>query len=127
MNTAFANTGVPYKPVTQELAAILDAPAHNSQDIRVLVLQGNSDYVINTPGNAWAYDNLRWGGQAEFIVNQWRGLPSHVAATGKWKGIRSGKLAFVGIDGAGHTVPGDKRQAALDVFQEWVSGGWKYG
>lgn len=124
INTAYTLFKDPWKPTTREVARILDAHhTPNLGDIRLLVLQGNEDYIVNTPGNMWAYDNLRWSGLADYRLAQWRALPEHIAATGFWKS--SGRLAFVAVDGAGHTVPGDVREGASQIAQEWIQGGWR--
>ena len=50
---------------------------------------------------------------------------SHVsAATGFWKGTRDGRLVFVGVDGGGHTVPGDVREGSAQILQRWIEGRW---
>lgn len=93
-------------------------------DIRVLVLNGNEDYAVNTPGNKWLYDGLPWSGQAEFRAAKWRPLEG-MGADGEWKATRDGRLAFVAVDGAGHTVPADKREGAYRIVQKWLDGGWR--
>ncbi|KAL7787868.1 Alpha/Beta hydrolase protein [Trichoderma ceciliae] len=124
VNLAYTYFKDPFKPTTREVARILDAyRTPNLGDIRVLVLQGNEDYVVNTPGNMWAYDNLRWSGLADYRLAHWRELPERMAATGLWKS--SGRLAFVAVDGAGHTVPGDVREGSYRIAKEWLEGGWR--
>ncbi|GFP54798.1 carboxypeptidase Y homolog ARB_05721 [Trichoderma asperellum] len=124
VNSAFVYFKDPFKPTTREVARILDAyRTPNLGDIRVLVLQGNEDYIVNTPGNMWVYDNLRWSGLADYRLAPWRELPGRMAATGFWKS--SGRLAFVAVDGAGHTVPGDVREGSYRIAQEWLEGGWR--
>ncbi|KAH8128957.1 hypothetical protein FP744_10007598 [Trichoderma asperellum] len=124
VNSAFVYFKDPFKPTTREVARILDAyRTPNLGDIRVLVLQGNEDYIVNTPGNIWVYDNLRWSGLADYRLAPWRELPGRMAATGFWKS--SGRLTFVAVDGAGHTVPGDVREGSYRIAQEWLEGGWR--
>ena len=131
INAAYTDNDAPWKPTTREVAAILDAhqlalPASAPRtDIRLLVLNGNEDYVVNTPGNIWAYDNLLWSGHAEYRIASWEALPADMAATGFWKGTPDGRLVFVGVDGAGHTVPGDVREGSAHILQEWIKGGWR--
>ncbi|KAK2589401.1 hypothetical protein QQS21_012924, partial [Conoideocrella luteorostrata] len=109
INRGYSDYGDPWKPTSKEVAAILEA--YNELpyigDIKLMVLNGNADYIVNTPGNIWTYDNLRWSGQAEYRIKKWRPFPEGIAATGKWKALKNGRLAFVAVDGAGHTVPGD--------------------
>ncbi|PON30495.1 carboxypeptidase Y [Trichoderma gamsii] len=124
VDMAYIYSKDPFRPTTREVARILDAyRTPNLGDIRVLVLQGNEDYRLNTPGNMWAYDNLRWSGLADYRLAPWRELPEGMAATGFWKS--SGRLAFVAVDGAGHTVPGDVREGSYRIAQEWLEGGWR--
>ncbi|KAL7951565.1 Alpha/Beta hydrolase protein [Trichoderma barbatum] len=124
INAAYTYFKDPFRPTTGELARILDAyRTPHLGDIRVLVLQGNEDYVVNTPGNMWAYENLRWSGLADYRLAKWQDLPESMAATGSWKS--SGRLAFVAVDGAGHTVPGDVREGSYRIAQEWLQGGWR--
>ncbi|KAH0492926.1 hypothetical protein TgHK011_007852 [Trichoderma gracile] len=120
LNTAYTLSKDPFRPTTRQVARVLDA------GIRVLVLQGNEDYIVNTPGNVWAYDNLRWSGLADYRLARWRALPEGMAATGTWKGDGGeGRLAFVAVDGAGHTVPGDVREGSWRIVREWLEGGWR--
>lgn len=121
LNTAYTDGRTPFKPTTGELGAILDAYlTPGLGDIKLLVLQGNEDYVVNTPGQVWAYNNLRWSGQADYRIEAWRELEEDVNATGFWKGTADRRLLFVGLDGAGHTVPGDVREGSLQVIQKWI-------
>lgn len=121
INTAYTDGRTPFKPTTREVGAILDAYlTPGLGDIRLLVLQGNEDFIVNTPGQAWTYDNLRWSGQAEYRIQAWRELDEDVKATGFWKGTVDGRLLFVGLDGAGHTVPGDVREGSLQTIQKWI-------
>jgi cathepsin A (carboxypeptidase C) len=124
VNSAFTFYKDPFKPTTREVANILDAyRTPNLGDIRVLVLQGNEDYIVNTPGSIWVYDHLRWSGLADYRLAHWQDLPERIGATGSWKS--SGRLAFVAVDGAGHTVPGDVREGSYKIAQEWLEGGWR--
>lgn len=115
-----------YQPTTKELRDVLEAHERTQLgDIRVLVLNGNEDYTINTPGQKWLYDNLLWSQQADFRVAQWSDLPKGVSAKGSWKGTRDGRLVFVSVDGAGHTAPGDVPEGAYKILQKWIEGGWR--
>lgn len=134
INQAYIGGYTPLKPMNREVAAVLDAyRTPGLGDIKILVLQGNDDYIVNTPGNKWVYDNLRWSGQAEYRMRRWAPLPemeaetdteTGVTTTGVWKATRDGRLAFVAVDGAGHMVPGDKPEGAYRILQRWFEGGW---
>lgn len=45
-------------------------------------------------------------------------------ATGFWKGTRDGRLVFVGVDGAGHEVPGDVREGSYRILSKFIDGGF---
>lgn len=110
----------------KELAAILDAPKSTELDgLRLLVLNGNEDYIVNTPGQQWQYDNLLWSGHAEYRIQKWKDLPKDTTATGFWKGTSDGRLVFVGLDGAGHGVPGYLPEASYRVLQRWIANEWR--
>lgn len=123
---AFAQSATVFTPTTQQVASILDAYSELPAvaDIKVLVLNGNDDFLVNSPGVVWAYDHLRWSGQAEYRIKKWRDLPDGMATTGSWKAMRDGRLAFVRVDGAGHVVPADVRQGSYNILQRWLQGGW---
>ena len=128
VNRAYDFARSPYKLTTDLVAKILDGAYDKKgvkNDIRLLVLQGNEDYIVNTPGQVWRYDGLRWSGQADFRLTKHKDLPEHIGATGFWKGSQDGKLAFIGVDGGGHTVPGDVREGSYRILQDWLAGGWK--
>ncbi|KAJ4147129.1 hypothetical protein LMH87_001676 [Akanthomyces muscarius] len=108
------------------LESVLDAPAGSGLDgIRLLVLNGNEDYIVNTPGQKWQYDNLFWGGYADYRISKWSDLPEDVNATGFWKGTEDGRLVFVGVDGAGHGVPSYLPEASYRILQRWIANEWR--
>ncbi|XWW94366.1 hypothetical protein V2A60_002309 [Cordyceps javanica] len=108
------------------LEHVLDASVSSSlSGIRLLVLNGNEDYIVNTPGQKWQYDNLFWSGYADYRISKWRELPEHVKATGFWKGTDDGRLVFVGVDGAGHGVPGYLPEASYRILQRWIANEWR--
>lgn len=119
IHAAFREDGAFYNPTTKEVAFVLEA------GIRVMVMNGNLDYVVNTPGNILEYDRLHWTGHAEYRAKKWQPLPETVAATGAWKATHDGRLAFLAVDRAGHTVPSYVRKGSLDIIQEWMRGGWR--
>lgn len=129
LNLQYALSNYVFKTTTDEVAAILEVGSLPDQplgDINLLVLQGNDDYMMNTPGQRWMYDNLRWSGQADYRIAKWKTLDEEeFAATGFWKGTADGRLVFVAVDGAGHMVPGDVGEGSWRVMQRWLDGGWK--
>lgn len=114
------------KSRARTLEQVLDAPPSSGLDgIRLLVLNGNEDYIVNTPGQKWQYDNLFWSGYADYRVSKWRDLPKDVNATGFWKGTEDGRLVFVGVDGSGHGVPGYLPEASYRILQRWIANEWR--
>ncbi|UNI19021.1 hypothetical protein JDV02_005240 [Purpureocillium takamizusanense] len=126
LHQAYEDSRTMLKPTTGEIATVLDAyKTPGLGDIRVLVLNGNEDYIVNTPGQKWIYDKLPWSGQPDYRIAKWTALPEGLAATGFWKGTRDGRLVFVGVDGVGHTVLGDAREGSQRILQRWFEGGWR--
>lgn len=122
----FFESGDNFRSSANRLAEALDLRSTEGLDgLRLLVLNGNEDYIVNTPGQIWMYDNLLWSGHAEYRINKWRDLPENIGVTGFWKGTDDGKLVFVGLDGAGHGVPGDVPEAAHRVLQRWLQYEWR--
>lgn len=108
------------------LESVMDAPSGSGlEDIRLLVLNGNEDYIVNTPGQKWQYENLFWSGYADYRIREWQDLPEDVRATGFWKGTEDGRLVFVGVDGAGHGVPGYLPEASYRILQRWLANEWR--
>lgn len=106
---------------------MLDAYAEEDKlaDIKLLVLNGNLDFMVNTPGNVWQYERLRWRGQAEYNSQQRQPLPEEMAATGFWKATGDGRLAFVAIDGAPHFMLDSVREGYSRIVGKWLQGGWR--
>lgn len=125
MHLAFRQNGSWSLPTTRELGGILDARDDDMADFRVLVLNGNLDFWCNTAGNMWVYDRLEWSGQNDYRGTKWRPLMDGLAATGSWKGTKDGRLVFIGVDGAGHTVPSDLREGSYRILREWLKDGWR--
>lgn len=77
-------------------------------------------YVVNAAGNMWQYDRLEWTGQKEYAANKWQPLEEDLAVSGTWKGVRSGRLAFVAINDAGHFLPPMLERALTENYKS----GW---
>ncbi|KAK3318957.1 carboxypeptidase Y [Apodospora peruviana] len=112
-----------FVPTTRELAYILD-----ETPIRVLVLNGNNDIIVNTEGQKRVYDHLSWRRQASFRMHRfrnwtWPNEDGKMTVGGQFKTANDtetvDKLAFMTINEAGHTSPGDQRQAVT-----WLMGCW---
>ncbi|KZF18844.1 alpha/beta-hydrolase [Xylona heveae TC161] len=108
-----------------------------ANQVHFLAYQGNLDLACNTAGNLrWAHA-LSWKGQVEFTSKSLRPWTSVVAATGEKETVGSAKevqvrmsdsadiesrFAFVTVDGAGHLLPQDRPDVALDMMVRWISG-----
>ncbi|KAF7164724.1 hypothetical protein CNMCM6106_001136 [Aspergillus hiratsukae] len=117
---------------TSDLVAFLLA-----NQVHFLAYQGNLDLACNIAGNLrWAH-SLPWKGQAEFTSKPLRPWRSLVAATGQnevvgtMKEVRvrvgdhaetESRFALVTVDGAGHLLPQDRPDVALDMMVRWITG-----
>lgn len=84
--------------------------------IPALIYAGDVDFICNYMGNkAWTY-NLEWKGKDEFQAateHDWNGVGMARTAEG---------LTFLQIYDAGHMVPTDQPEVALDMLKTFVSG-----
>ncbi|EJD54384.1 hypothetical protein AURDEDRAFT_179551 [Auricularia subglabra TFB-10046 SS5] len=96
--------------------------------VRVLVYAGNADFMCNFIGNErWMESLAGHAFAAEFARTEkktWRTLESgktvgKVRASGGSDG-GAGNFTFVEVHEAGHMVPYDQPEAALDLMERWV-------
>lgn len=84
--------------------------------IEVLVYAGDQDFICNVEGNRRWVDAMVWDGQLEFSkapVTDWTLDSGPVAGQ-----FRSAKgLTFLDVNGAGHMVPMDQPEAALEMLE----------
>ncbi|KAH8901462.1 alpha/beta-hydrolase [Thozetella sp. PMI_491] len=117
LNAAFLASGSMGYPSQRYLTDLLDSGA-----VRVLVMNGDWDTLVLTPGQIRVVDRLPWKGQADYRQQEWRswkyddgaGSVSH----GKIKGSRA--LTFATFENAGHAVPGDDPAGAYFILKEWL-------
>lgn len=83
--------------------------------IRVLIYAGNVDYICNWLGNqAWTLQ-LDWPGKEGFVkapVTSWMVDGKKAGELRTYKGF-----SFLRVDGAGHMVPLDQPENALEMFE----------
>lgn len=119
LNGKWEESGDMFLPTVRELTSILD-----DSDVSVLVLNGNEDYIVNTPGQKKTYDKLQWRHQIEFQKAEWRTW-DYVTVDGEKKTggeiKQADKLTFVTVDGAGHPSPGDQPESVWSIVSQWLS------
>jgi len=106
-----------------------------ANQVDVLIYQGNLDLVCNTAGaKRWAA-NFQWQGQAEFTATEMKPWTSVVDGQERKAGMfkevninmvagdeKATRFALVTIDRAGHMVPLDQPEVALDMLTRWLAG-----
>ncbi|KAF3923560.1 hypothetical protein ABW20_dc0105045 [Dactylellina cionopaga] len=106
-------------PMLDRMTKILE-----ETDIRVLIYNGNSDWIINTPGTLEWMNILRWSGNGEFRAKDLQ--PWEYEDSGKkrkggmMKQAKGGNLSFASIDKAGHLAPYDQPAALEALVKSWV-------
>ncbi|KAG0168586.1 hypothetical protein DFQ28_004712 [Apophysomyces sp. BC1034] len=111
----FELTGDGSKDFSPNVAATLE------EGIRVLLYVGDMDWICNWSGNkAWSLE-MKWSGQEGY--SQAKDEPWHSLATGEQAGeYRTyGNLTFLRVFDAGHMVPYDQPENALDFFGRWLA------
>ncbi|RJE25206.1 Carboxypeptidase Y [Aspergillus sclerotialis] len=108
-----------------------------ANEVHFLVYQGNLDIACNTAGNLRWANSLSWKGQAEFASKALVPWMSVIAETGKKEVVGSTKevrvrvsdsastasrFAVVTVDNAGHLLPQDRPDVALDIMTRWIMG-----
>lgn len=114
INIAFNRNGDWMLPIHLNIAKILD-------HIPVLIYAGDKDYICNWLGNrAWT-KALEWSGQQEFNnapTKPWTGSNrKRYGEATNYKGF-----TFLRVFDAGHMVPHDQPEAALDMLNRWLDG-----
>ncbi|KAK1143504.1 hypothetical protein N8T08_006310 [Aspergillus melleus] len=105
-----------------------------SHGVDFLAYQGNLDLACNTAGNRRWADSVVWKGQAEFTAKGLRPWMAFVEEAGRNKtvgvmkevkvqvGDGESRFAFVTVDEAGHLLPQDRPDVALDMMIRWITG-----
>lgn len=133
-NSDYVASGAPWVPTTPKVAAILDAyqtpkvvdDGKSIGDVRIMVLNGNLDLVVNSHGNIMQYERVIWSGMGDYRAAKWHPLDEEgVAGKGSWKGTDDGRLVFMAVDDAGHMVPGDVPETAYRIVQRWLNNEWR--
>ncbi|KAG1047184.1 hypothetical protein G6F43_010356 [Rhizopus delemar] len=111
----FGKTGDGSFDFSNKVAETLDA------GVRVLLYVGEMDWICNWIGNLEWTLNMRWKGKIGYIRAPV--LPWYSTLTGKHAGdVRTFEnLTFLKVFGAGHMVPFDQPENALDFFDKWLA------
>ncbi|KAF7795558.1 hypothetical protein EIP86_006720 [Pleurotus ostreatoroseus] len=99
-----------------------------NDDIKLLVYAGNADMMCNFIGNEAWVEKLEHKFHNDFVKS--KSLPWMTLSSGRIAGeVRSaggdgftaGNVTFVQVYEAGHMVPFDQSEAALDMFTRWIT------
>jgi carboxypeptidase C (cathepsin A) len=90
-----------------------------NNDIRVLLYNGQFDYICNHLGTEMALENLNWAYLQEYKENGRYTWLVDKKIAGYSKSARN--LTFLQVNGASHMVPYDVPQAALDMITRFVN------
>ncbi|RLN89127.1 hypothetical protein BBJ28_00012568 [Nothophytophthora sp. Chile5] len=88
--------------------------------VRVLMYAGDADLICNVYATEATAEKLQWSGAAGFSVSQSLSYTteSGIADAGR---VRSySRLTFVEVHNAGHMVPGDQPEVALDMITKFT-------
>ncbi|CAN6650659.1 vacuolar serine-type carboxypeptidase Atg42p [Trichomonascus vanleenenianus] len=113
VNGAFETSGDKALHFQQYVSQLLD------DDIPVLIYAGDLDFICNWVGN-WAWvENLAWEGSAQFSTASNETFEVSGKAAGELANYD--KFTFLRVYQAGHMVPHDQPEAALAMFNRWLS------
>lgn len=113
--SSFAMTGDGSKPFQHYIAELLDS------HVPVLIYAGDKDFICNWLGNFGWSDNLDWQYQREFqaeYLKPWKNSANRTI--GQVKSF--GNFTFLRVFDAGHMVPHDQPEAALQMLNSWTGG-----
>lgn len=85
---------------------------------RVLIYNGQDDFVVNTPGVLNYLNGLNWPGIAQWKRSTKQLWTIHGEIKG-WSKV-SGNLWFVLVNHAGHMVPTDQPEAAFNMLGHFI-------
>ncbi|QRV80572.1 Serine carboxypeptidase [Ceratobasidium sp. AG-Ba] len=98
--------------------------------VRLLIYAGNADFMCNAIGNLQWLEGLETSFQADFVASKKAPFiplhsktnkPAGFIKTAGGKGqFTAGNVTYVQIYEAGHMVPYDQPEAALDMFVRWI-------
>ncbi|XP_027163790.1 serine carboxypeptidase-like [Coffea eugenioides] len=95
-------------------------PALLEDGIKLLVYAGEYDLICNWLGNSRWVHAMEWSGQNEFKSSPEVPFVVDSSEAGLLK--NHGPLSFLKVHDAGHMVPMDQPQAALEMLKRWMKG-----
>ncbi|KAF7724968.1 hypothetical protein EC973_000549 [Apophysomyces ossiformis] len=116
INFKFQMAGDWMRPYVRNVPPLLE------DGVRVLIYAGDADFICNWMGNkAWTQE-LTWSGKNEFALAgdvEWvSGITGEKA--GQLRITPDNRFAFLRVYGAGHMVPYDQPEHALDMLNWWT-------
>ncbi|CDR37771.1 CYFA0S01e16820g1_1 [Cyberlindnera fabianii] len=115
----FALTGDESKPFQYFVSELLD------KGYPVLIYAGDKDFICNWLGNhAWT-DALEWILADSYRAENLKPWKNGKGEAGQVKSF--GGLTFLRVYDAGHMVPYDQPENALDMVNTWISGNKTFG
>ncbi|THH26698.1 hypothetical protein EUX98_g7491 [Antrodiella citrinella] len=96
------------------IAALLE------RGVKALLYVGANDWICNWVGNEKMSLALEWSGQEAFAAQPLRDWKVNGTTAGVTRS--SGAFTFATIYGAGHMVPFDQPEVALELVQKWLAG-----
>jgi len=95
----------------------------NDGSADVLIYSGDKDFICNwRGGEAWT-DKCSWSGQADFHKQEYKEWAVGSESAGALKTYEN--LKFLRVFESGHMVPMNQPEAALQMLNQFISGGVK--
>ncbi|XP_057726413.1 serine carboxypeptidase-like [Arachis stenosperma] len=98
----------------------VDIPNLLEDGIRLLVYAGEEHLICNWLGNSRWVHAMKWSGQEQFGASPTIQFVVNGSQAGSLKSY--GPLAFLKVNEAGHLVPMDQPEAALEMITRWMKG-----
>lgn len=114
VGAAFEATMDEYHPSDSYVAELLE------RGIRVLVYVGTYDWICNWIGNERWTLALPWSGQGQFANQPLTEWYVNGAVAGRTRSAAG--FTYATVNKAGHMVPYDKPEEALEMVNRWLAG-----
>lgn len=111
---SFTFTGDNSRPFHRDVADLLES------GLPVLIYAGDKDFICNWVGQTMWLNALEWSGQENYLEADTRSWTVDGVPAGEVKNADG--LTFLRVYDAGHMVPYDQPEHALDMVNRWISG-----